>query len=353
MKGNEFGKILLAALLSLSCPAFSAGTGGKGGIGGTGHAGGIGGTGIVGVITDFGSIFVNGLEVEYGPDTPVEIDARPGSEKDLSLGEVVTVIAERRNGKLFASRISVVDPVVGQVSSVGPDHRLHVLGQIVIATGRTVISGKAFAGGYVRVSGFRMSDGAILASRIESIPPTGTATVSGQVESAQGNFFRIGGLRIRSASPVKPGSEVIVSGRPDGEKMEATSISPSPSAAFPAQVENLDIQGFVRRNEEGNYLVDGMLLKGSGLRQDEFVHVSGKLSDGLHIDAEKFEPHPDHPVTPFPFEMEPLPFRGELLERPGLDAPEKGVDMDRPEFPLHPEIPQQMLVHPQHLERDD
>ena len=342
-------------MLSLSSPAFSAGTGGKGGIGGTGHTGGIGGTGIVGVITDFGSIFVNGLEVGYGPDTPVEIDARPGSEKDLSVGEVVTVIAERRNGKLFARRISVVDPVVGQVSSIDPDHLLHVLGQTVIASGRTVISGNAAPGGYVRVSGFRMSDGAILASRIESIPPAESAIVSGPAESVQGNSFRIGGLLIHSASPVKPGSEVIVSGRQDGERLEAASISPSPSADLQGQVEKLDIQGFVRRNEDGNYLVDGMLLKGSGLRQDEFVHVSGKLSDGLHIDAEKIEPHPEHPVTPFPFEMAPLPFREELLERPGMDAPEKGIDIrtDRPEFSLHPEIPQQMLIHPQHLERDD
>jgi hypothetical protein len=44
----------------------------NGGVGGTGlQAGGVGGTGIVGTITGFGSVCVNGLEVEYDHSTPV------------------------------------------------------------------------------------------------------------------------------------------------------------------------------------------------------------------------------------------------------------------------------------------
>ena len=66
-----------------------AGIGGTGvtnkGIGGTGLEAnsGIGGTGIVGVITGFGSICVNGLELFYFTDTPVDLDGKKISSEAL------------------------------------------------------------------------------------------------------------------------------------------------------------------------------------------------------------------------------------------------------------------------------
>ena len=51
------------------------------GLGGTGlmanTGNGLGGTGIVGEITGFGSIFVNGVEIEYDSDTPFTINGTP------------------------------------------------------------------------------------------------------------------------------------------------------------------------------------------------------------------------------------------------------------------------------------
>lgn len=54
----------------------------SGGIGGTGiQANGIGGTGIVGVITGFGSICVNNLEVNYFSNTPVDLDGKKSAAR--------------------------------------------------------------------------------------------------------------------------------------------------------------------------------------------------------------------------------------------------------------------------------
>ena len=62
------------------------------GLGGTGitHAqnssengDGIGGTGVVGTISGFGSIIVNGLQLEFDPKTIVETDGKPTSLEAL------------------------------------------------------------------------------------------------------------------------------------------------------------------------------------------------------------------------------------------------------------------------------
>ncbi len=71
------------------------------GIGGTGGpaAGpeisdrGIGGTGIVGVITGFGSVIVNGMEIAYAPDTPVSVDGVSDTTATLRVGQFAAIVA--------------------------------------------------------------------------------------------------------------------------------------------------------------------------------------------------------------------------------------------------------------------
>src|ERR1700690_592414 len=76
------------------------------GIGGTGApaAGpaisdrGIGGTGIVGVVTGFGSVFVNGLEVAYAATTPVTVDGVPDTDAALRVGQLAAIVASDDHG---------------------------------------------------------------------------------------------------------------------------------------------------------------------------------------------------------------------------------------------------------------
>ncbi len=76
MKTTRWPVCLLLVLL-VACIPFAGAPASDRGIGGTGAPAsgpvisdrGIGGTGIVGVVTGFGSVFVNGLEVAYIPWT--------------------------------------------------------------------------------------------------------------------------------------------------------------------------------------------------------------------------------------------------------------------------------------------
>src|SRR3984957_18086835 len=76
------------------------------GIGGTGAPApgplisdrGIGGTGIVGVITGFGSVFVDGLEVAYAPGTPMTVDGEAGTPDALHVGQVAAIVASDDQG---------------------------------------------------------------------------------------------------------------------------------------------------------------------------------------------------------------------------------------------------------------
>ncbi|MCW9047511.1 MAG: hypothetical protein OQK46_05475, partial [Gammaproteobacteria bacterium] len=49
----------------------------------------IGGTGILGKITGFGSIFVNGIEVEYNDKTPFSINGNIVKHQQLHIGDIV------------------------------------------------------------------------------------------------------------------------------------------------------------------------------------------------------------------------------------------------------------------------
>ena len=150
---------LLALICAIaSCAAGTAfaarGCGSEGGMGGTGRpvvgqeqnsrpspspTGGIGGTGItasagvVGVVTGFASICVNGSEVHYRTDTPVEVDGRQGAARDLERGQVVRVDATQISAEEYrATRIAVLEALIGPVTQIDPKRRMFwVMGQPV------------------------------------------------------------------------------------------------------------------------------------------------------------------------------------------------------------------------------
>ena len=97
------------------------GSGGTGhddgsGTGGTGHGdgNGSGGTGIEGFITGFGSVCVNGLEVEY------QESALPPGLDHLAVGQRVQIDAIEHGNTLVAREIRVKYVVVGPVQHVNP-----------------------------------------------------------------------------------------------------------------------------------------------------------------------------------------------------------------------------------------
>jgi len=139
------------------------GIGGTGIIANTGN--GLGGTGIVGEITGFGSIFVNGIEVEYDSKTPFTIDGKSTTHHQLAIGDVVEVLTTDANKHTRAQVVNLRHEVVGRVESVNSQtYRFTVLGQTVIQPGNKKTLPEA--GTMVAVSGFRIDEQTIQATRV-------------------------------------------------------------------------------------------------------------------------------------------------------------------------------------------
>jgi hypothetical protein len=162
----------------------------------TASSGGGGGFIARGVITGFGSIFVNGIEITTSGAT-IRVDGAGAIEADLKVGQVVEVQGTLNSDGLSgtASTITFDDDVEGPIAAVGPDGQtLVVLGQTIRLTSTTVLARgdvpldliDLAPGILVEVSGFADSSGAIIATRIERRFTPSQLEVSG----------RIGGLDI-------------------------------------------------------------------------------------------------------------------------------------------------------------
>ncbi len=69
----------------------------------------------MGTIRGFGSIIVDGLRVTYAPDVPIQTDGQPRTVSGLEVGQVVRVIAEKRNGVLVTGQIDVTGEALARL----------------------------------------------------------------------------------------------------------------------------------------------------------------------------------------------------------------------------------------------
>ncbi|RKZ65158.1 MAG: hypothetical protein DRQ44_08440 [Gammaproteobacteria bacterium] len=141
------------------------------GLGGTGllanaDAGsGLGGTGVVGEITGFGSVFVNGIEIEYDNETPFTINGTTAAPQQLEIGDVVEVLTTDDNKHTQAQVINLRHEVIGKVESIEPQtFSFTVNGQSVVQAIHKVALPEV--GATVAVSGFRIDEQTILATRV-------------------------------------------------------------------------------------------------------------------------------------------------------------------------------------------
>jgi len=233
--------------------------------------GGIGRTGVaVGPISTFGSVVVNGVRYDTAGAT-FTINGAPGSEDDLSVGQVITV-----NGTIddngvdgSADDVNFDDNVKGPVESIDvAGSQIVVLSQVVLINGETSfddsISPASIEGlsidDIVEVSGLVDADGRITATRIE-LKPVGTEfEVLGLVSNLDmGNFmFNINDLRVDYSSATLdnfPGGQIS-----DGDLVEAKgTLFGANGELLATRVElknvlpdtedgdHLEIQGFITR----------------------------------------------------------------------------------------------------------
>jgi len=302
------------------------------GIGGTGFGGdedGVGGTGVLGTITGFGSVCVNGLEIHYAPDVSVSAGWSPAIADDLAAGQVVWIVAAKREGRLVADSIAVVTELVGRVSTVDAERRvLRVAGESIDVLADAVIFGVP-AGELqpalrkkVAVSGLRRANGRIAASRIDRALVYSRANplrisdmlsenrdlhwlaIEGFLgEQRPGKRFRLGDLEVDAAAAGGQArateDRVWVRGVLDGSVLRAGRIVSQPGTAGP-----------------GDEVVP---LPDAGVRRPDVKPEPPRARD--------VEPRPTPDVTPAP------------QARPEVTAPDVFEAPVLPDFPIEPTIP--------------
>ena len=269
-----------------SWPAASQNSGDRG-IGGTGFAPasgsddrGIGGTGFVGTIQRFGSIIVNDQRISYSPSASVTIDGRKASARELRLGQVVSVAAERTlQGELRTSEIAVSHEVVGQIRSVSSS-TLNILNQRIDTS---LLDARSFRPGMrVAVSGLRRLDGSIVASLVETARP-GADRIAGLVEADENGLW-IDGLKLRDADRAWIGRRVVLTGHPTSSGFAATSgmVEALPVARG---VSRLSVEAYLRREYDQLRLGSGLTVPGSAAMGDLELGSIAKAFVELSIDS--------------------------------------------------------------------
>lgn len=194
--------VLLAAALA------ACGGGGSGGSGdGGGPVAGIDGGGILvqGPITQFGSVFVNGVEYST-TGAVITVGGAPATEADLRIGQVVTVTGtlSATGGTPSAARIDFAPTLSGPVQAVDDvAETLLVAGITVRIDGSTSLDDTVTGidglrvGDFVEVSGYTDAAGDVLASRIER-KTAGEVHVQGPVAhvDTSAKTFTIGSLEV-------------------------------------------------------------------------------------------------------------------------------------------------------------
>lgn len=277
------------------------------GIGGTGRpvvAGeeGLGGTGIVGVVTGFASICVNGVEVEYEADTPVERDGRASRLGELAVGQLVAVQASGSGDQLRARRIQVLDAAVGPLTGLdAAAGRFKVMGQPAAALEPRDLQGLV-VGDWVRVSGQRLASGEIRATRVQRTAP-GLAMVTGPYAVSAAGEPGVG------ATPLWPdpaleglaaGQDVGAHGAWEGGRLRVQEVRVQPTRSVVSGSQRVLLQGYVhalqgrelRLGYASVTLDDQVRIEGgdaTALRVDQPVQVQGRVDARQRVVVERVQ----------------------------------------------------------------
>jgi len=262
--------------------------------------GGIGGSGVTsGPISGFGSVFVNGLELDTS-DASFTINGVTGNEDMLDVGMVVTVYGDLDNDALdgTATHVAFDFDVIGLVEAIDKTlNHIEVAGQSVTYDDLTIFKNTDEAslqiGDYIAISGLSDADSHVLARYITTATPgefsyqgsnAGTngvpasggagssvslATVEGLVQNLDtvNRRFNIGSLVVDYASAqfvdvvgaaLKDGLSVRVTGN-KGATLQAAYIQATGIASALRANKDVIVDGFVT----GLGLPGGFALKGS------------------------------------------------------------------------------------------
>jgi hypothetical protein len=217
--------------------------------------------GVVGEITGFGSIFVNGIEVEDDASTIISVNGRKVSSHEFEIGEVVEVLTRDEHAVTGAVLINVRHEVIGPISEIDRSgKRLTVLNQNVLFRS---LPEDIESGDFVSVSGFRDGAGQVHASRITAAE-SGTVLVRGQLDRSQ-DSASMHGFELVFPLQQQPGNhELKIEGNLVEGKISVIRAIPDSVANFMV-VPNWIVQGFpgayasTWKNNEGLKIIAGQI----------------------------------------------------------------------------------------------
>ncbi len=347
--------------------ATGTGTGGTGFGGdddpGTG-AGGTGIFGIFGVVTGFGSVCVNGLEVDYDANTQIRQDGKSATISDLAVGQTVRIKTDRAR-PLVATHIDVERALAGPIDRIDrTSRRVWIMdqsielrpGAIVFdrTTGKPMKFDRLRPGSHLSVSGLRRSDGVVSASRLDQRPASEEAVVTAVVRDLGRGTAYVGATRATfRAGASRDGQRLRVSGRWNAETrtLEATRLEDA--ATFDGRTHRISIQGFAAPSQSGaNFRLAGTTVEvrhsAEGmprLNVDALVRIEGKIDDRGRLQADRIivdiPGRHGHPLRPSSAEREKgkedrgdrsgREDREDREDRSGRERSERSERSERPE----------------------
>lgn len=363
---------LVGACATSPAPTFVTERRNGDGIGGTGapnnvmvadgkkNGDGIGGTGILGTISGFGSIIVNGAAWEFDRHTAVESDGKPSSLEDLKVGQVVMGVARSREGKFYLDTLEIQHAVTGPIGAV--DHAaetMTVLGQKVklnLAGDKAAID--AFrtlqAGDTVSVSGLRMEDGTIVASRVDEQSKDDGRILLRGLANVAGNTVRIGDLSVTLSadtivSPPTTGGQVFVSGRMINGQFVADVVSGAAALPFGKDVKDVSLEAYAP-SSANPLSIQGIAVQGAalpaGTAAGDRIVVTGHIAgDNAVAAAAITKVRTVVTINKASGSLRPAAMRPDTRQRPDRVAPPEKPAIDRPQAidvpkPTIPERPQ-------------
>lgn len=252
--------VLLTVALTLGPawhqPGFGAEEEREGGLVGTGT-----GLGLLGIVTDLGSIWVNGLRVTYPPTLRVETAFGSESPDRLAVGDTVQVEAHRAGDVWRASSIQRYQPLISTVQHIGPDGRTLVILQTVVHLPPGVgLPGGLRAGDWVEVSGL-WRERHLIASKVTRVAPRPDHAVRGILTIGADGAMRVGGVAVEGLRDpaLRTGQTLAVRGRVvrmrDGNRLLATRHAVK---TFSFRTRTALIEGYLSdADREGRYTVYG------------------------------------------------------------------------------------------------
>ncbi|MBB1489200.1 DUF5666 domain-containing protein [Oceanospirillum sediminis] len=136
---------------------------------------------VAGTIHDYGSIWVNGIHIQFNEATLVTVNGQKTDLENIELGQTAVITARKKGQQIVAEKIEIFHEVIGPVSSVDQSSGSFTILQQRIFAGQHVLSQLPQPGQWLAVSGIRNSDQAIVASHIQRATVDQAALVRGHI----------------------------------------------------------------------------------------------------------------------------------------------------------------------------